>query len=165
MLLSCYFNTCTTFYRMMMGLSYTNIICHLKMLKQERRILTNWKKKDKIIEKTHSLDKISKIEKEENVTRQEQTSPEVTTNNSSDEANRQICETVTTETLNTNYKDLEKTSCSNMRVVGNQNDKNRRFSEFDAFRKVCDVCPFCLLCVAFNPISYRNCEIFLNDAL
>ena len=139
-----------------MGLSYSKIIYHLNMLKQERRILTNWKKKDKIIEKTHSLDKISKIEKEENVTRQEQTSPEVTTNNSSDEANRQICETVTTETLNTKYKGLVKTSRLNMRVVGNQNDQKRRFSEFDAFRKVSDGYFFCLLCVSFNPILYGN---------
>ena len=151
-----------------MGVSYTNIICHLNMLKQERRMLTNCKKRDNMIDKTHSADKTSRKEKQEKATMQELTSPddlEVTNSNPSDEAKLQICETVTSETINTKYNALETSSCSNLKVVNNQNNNKRRFSEFDAFRKVCDVYPFCLLCVFFKSISYRNCEIFLNYAL
>ena len=112
---------------MMMGLSYSNIICHLKMLKQERRRLTN-------SEKCSTDQK----DKKERVTIQELKSPEhfqVTYSNSSEEAEKEICKTLTSEmpSKKENAHDIPSIS---LMVVDHQTDRKRRFSEFDAVQKV-----------------------------
>ena len=111
-----------------MGLSYASIICHLKKLKQERRMLTNCENYS-----------IHQKDKKERLTRQKLTSPEhfeVTYSNSSEEAEKEICETLISEMpiKKDNAHDIP--ISISLTVVDHQTDRKRRFSEFDASQKV-----------------------------
>ena len=132
-------NTINMIYdRAMMVLSYSTIICQLNVLKLERRRLTNFS--------THSYKGKTYSGQEINI-KGEQTSL-----TESEEAEKQICETLQNELENemTTKLDVseekkiknnievsfENKRCSSMRVAGHRNNQERRFSEFHHLQKV-----------------------------
>ena len=136
--------------RVVMGVSYAKIICHLDMLKHERRRITNlrdhpYKETDK-----------EQVDVKEIVTRQmldrSQQNLQVTYTQSSNEAEKEICEIILEKSAGERASESKKSDeilqanlvddiygarlCSILKIDYQRKEKIRRFSEFDAFRKV-----------------------------
>jgi hypothetical protein len=129
--------------------SYLTIIYQLNIIKQERSMLTNfcnhsYKGQEMFLkdEKQAGLPDILSRH------RPEPEYPEVTYSNSSESTEKRICETLRSEItaevrksvdrFRTNLNDnIDETKlCASWKGAGKNNNKMRRFSDFDAFQKV-----------------------------
>ena len=142
-----------------MVLSYATIICQLNVLKLERRRLTNFSSRSYKGKNYSGPEMYTKGEQNsltEMMTRQQMemgdSYAQVTYSDESEEAEKQICETLQNELENkmttklngseeTKIKDkiqvsFENKRCSSMRVAGHRNNQERRFSEFHHLKKV-----------------------------
>jgi hypothetical protein len=124
-----------TFDRFVMGVSYAKIICHLDMLKHERRMTNNlrahpYKEADKV--------NVEKVDVKEIVTRQmldrSQQNLQVTYILEKPAGESKKSDEILQVKL---FDDINGARlCSSLQIVYQRNEKIRRFSEFDAFRKV-----------------------------
>ena len=143
-----------------MVLSYATIICQLNVLKLERRRLTNFSShsyRGKYYSGHASYKKgVNKDSVTEVLTRQQLEKGDsyvpVTYSHSSEEAEKQICETLQKELANEMTTEMMKPEeklrqnkqeicfetkrCSSLREVGHKNNRKRRFSELDGLLKV-----------------------------
>ena len=145
--------------RVMMVLSYAAIICQLNVLKIERRRLTNfssrsYKGKNYSGQEMYTMGEQTSMT--DMMTRQQMemgdSYAQVTYSDESEEAEKQICETLQNELENemtTKFNGTEEKKikdemevsfeikrCSSMRVAGHRNNQERRFSEFHHLQKV-----------------------------
>ena len=126
-----------------MGVSYAKIICHLDMLKHERRRITNLR--------AHPKKETDKVVTKQMLDRSRQ-NLQVTYSQSSNEAEKEICEIILEKSAGERASESKKSDeilqanlvddiygtrlCSSLKIVYQRKEKIRRFSEFDAFRKV-----------------------------
>ena len=153
-------NTINMMYdRVIMVLSYATIICQLNVLKIERRRLTNFSSRSYKGKNYSGPEMYTKGEQNsltEMMTRQQMevgdSYAQVTYSDESEEAEKQICETLQNElenemttkldrseenkTKNKNEDSFNNKRCSSMRVAGHRNNQERRFSEFHHLQKV-----------------------------
>ena len=136
-----------------MGVSYAQIICHLNMLKLERRRITNVR--DHPYKETDNVDEVQEDVKEifpRLMLERSQQNLQVTYSQSSNEAEKEICEIVLEKPAGERTAESRKSEkvlqanlvsdihgarlCPRLKIVYHRNEKLRRLSEFDAFQKV-----------------------------